>query len=132
LNTVAVQFLFDIDNMAFEYFLDERIRQRVEQAGRVDLTDKDALSLKRARSSNAFLLPVAVVVAVWSGVLQSFLAVFPAFIATFLANGYCEMCKMRDQGATPTATAIAIARVTGGVLCGVVVFLAFYALAYVI
>lgn len=118
--------------MAFKYFLDEEIRRRVEQDGRIELTGQDVVSLHRTRSAHAVLLPVAVMFAVWSGVLQSFLATFPAFLAILIASIYCELCNMRDQGETPAATAMAIAKAAGGVVCGFVVFMAWYALAFVV
>merc|ERR1712093_665666 len=67
LNTVAILFLCDIDNIAFDLVLGERVRARVEDAGHVELEDAEAAALARTKAVHVVLLVLAVLGGVWSG-----------------------------------------------------------------
>ena len=67
LNTVAILFLCDIDNIFFDLVLGERVRARVEDAGRVELGDAEATALARTKAVHVMLLVLAVPLSgVWS------------------------------------------------------------------
>lgn len=63
-NTVALLFLTDIDNVAYGLGLSERVRDRVEVAGRVELSESDLTWLVRAKIAHM----VAIVVGINAGV----------------------------------------------------------------
>ena len=67
LNTVAILFLADLDNIVFELGLSERWRSRMEEAGRVELTEAEARGLARTKVSHALLLTIFIpmTVLVW-------------------------------------------------------------------
>ena len=67
LNTVAILFLCDIDNIFFDLVLGERVPARVEDAGRVELDDAEASALARTKAVHVALLVLAVLGVVWSG-----------------------------------------------------------------
>ena len=62
--TQAVLFLCEIDNVAYRFALGERVRSRVETAGRLALTDDEKTALVRTKQLHlptiAVYLPVAV------------------------------------------------------------------------
>ena len=62
--TQAVLFLCEIDNVAYRFALGERVRSRVETAGRLELTDDEKTALVRTKQLHlptiAVYLPVAV------------------------------------------------------------------------
>jgi hypothetical protein len=66
-NTIAIVFLMEMDNMAFSLGLSERVRARVENAGRVDLNDAEAVALVRMKVVHATLIVALVVYGVLSG-----------------------------------------------------------------
>ena len=63
----AVLFLCEIDNVAYRFALGERVRSRVETAGRLELTDDEKTALVRTKQLHlptiAVYLPVAVIMA---------------------------------------------------------------------
>ena len=60
LNTVAILFLCDIDNIAFDLALGERVRARVEDAGRVELDDAELSALARTKAVHVVLIVLVV------------------------------------------------------------------------
>ena len=82
LNTVALLFLCDIDNIAFDLVLGERVRARVEDAGRVELTDLEATALARTKAVHVVLIVLGVLASVGLGEDGTFLA----WIALFLGG----------------------------------------------
>merc|ERR1711969_199542 len=67
LNSVAILFMCDIDNIAFALALGERVRARVEDAGRVVLGDGEASALAQTKAVHVALIVLAVLGGVWSG-----------------------------------------------------------------
>ena len=56
-----------IDNAAYAVGLSERVRTRVEEFGRVELRDIEAMALVQSKAVHVVLLVVVVPAAVWSG-----------------------------------------------------------------
>ena len=113
LNTVAILFLCDIDNIAFALALGERVRARVEDAGRVELDDDEASALARTKAVHVALIVLAVLGAVWSGEKA---AIFLPFLA-FLLGGVAEAFV---PGASAAETAKRVGKVLGAWLLGFV------------
>ena len=65
LNTVAILFLCDIDNIVFDLALGERVRARVEGAGRVELGSAEAAALTRTKAVHVALIVLAVLAGLW-------------------------------------------------------------------
>ena len=68
LNVVAVLFLCEVDNAMYMVALNERVRARVEDAGRVELTDEDVALLTRTKTSHLVTIVACNLVAVASKV----------------------------------------------------------------
>ena len=114
LNTVAILFLCDIDNIFFELVLGERVRARVEDAGRVELEDGEATALARTKAVHVALLVLAVLGGVWTG--HWAVAPLLAFLA-FLLGGVMEAFV---PGASAAETAKRVGKVLGAWLLGIV------------
>eukprot|EP01048_Picozoa_sp_COSAG05_P020480 COSAG05_NODE_3488_length_2030_cov_3.309684_2_plen_211_part_00 len=63
-NTVAVLFLCEIDNLAYMFGFSERMRTRVEDAGRLELTEGEARALARTKPVHAALIMSSVLLCV--------------------------------------------------------------------
>ena len=112
LNAVAILFLCDIDNIAFRMALGERVRARVEDAGRVVLTDAEASALARTKAVHVVLLVLSVLVAT----LQDGLALGLVFVA-FMLGGVAEAFV---PGAGVAETAKGVGTAVGAWLLGIV------------
>ena len=112
LNTVAILFLCDIDNIAFDLALGERVRARVEDAGRVELEDAEASALARTKAVHVALLVLGVLVGVWSG--DKDVASGLVFLA-FLLGGVAEAFV---PGASAAQTCKRVGKVLGAALLG--------------
>ena len=86
-NTVAILFLCDIDNIAFNVGLGERVRARVEAVGRVELQDVEATALTRTKVVHVILVVLVVSCSVWTKVF--ILAFYTSFLA-FVIGGVAE------------------------------------------
>lgn len=64
LNTVAILFMVEIDNVAYSIGLSERIRSNFEQHGRIKLEDADAVALVKSKATHVSLIVISVLVAV--------------------------------------------------------------------
>ena len=64
LNTVAVLFLLDIDDLAFRHGLDERTRKKAEENARVRVTDADERILNAVKLVCVLAIPATVFVGV--------------------------------------------------------------------
>ena len=113
LNTVAILFLCDIDNMAFDLVLGERVRARVEDAGRVELQQAEAEALARTKTIHVVLLVLAVLAVVWSGGDFWSNVLLPFFAFAF--GGLCEPFAVR---ATPSEGARRVGKVLGACVPG--------------
>ena len=65
-NTLAVLFLLDADNLVFAQFLGETTRAQVAAAGQIELSPGDTRLVSVTRQVHATLIPIAIIVAVWS------------------------------------------------------------------
>ncbi len=65
-NTLAVLFLLDADNLVFAQFLGEETRATVAAAGQIELSPGDVRLVSVTRQVHAALIPVAIILAVWS------------------------------------------------------------------
>ena len=89
LNTIAILFLCDVDNIVFSLALSERVRARVEDAGRVELGDVEAAALVRAKAVHVVLVVLAILGGVWSGDQVVAIALpFPAFLLGGVAEAF--------------------------------------------
>ena len=94
LNTVAILFMCDVDNIAFDLALGERVRARVEDAGRVELDDAEATALARTKAVHVALIVLAVLGAVFLGQGRPEATIFLPLRACGLGGG--------AAGAAPT------------------------------
>ena len=100
LNTVAVLFLCELDNVAFAVGLPEHIRSRVEKVGRVELAPADIEVI--AWSKAVHMVLVVVFIFVWiltasAGPMSPAQVVGIQFLP-FLLGGICD--ALRSPGAT--------------------------------
>ena len=123
LNTVAILFLCDIDNIFFDLALGERVRARVEDAGRVELEDAEASALARTKAVHVALLVLSVLGGVWSA--NVYAAIGLPFVA-FLVGGVVEAFA---PGAGAAETTKRVCKVVGEWLLGFCGFFAVVAIA---
>jgi hypothetical protein len=114
LNTVAMLFLCDIDNIAFDLALGERVRARVEATGHVELDDVEASALARTKAVHVALIVLVVVGVAWSGIPQVFLTFSP------LALPLGGVVEAFLPGAATAETAKRVGKVLGAWLLGCV------------
>lgn len=124
LNTVAILFMCDIDNIFFDLVLGERVRARVEDAGRVELGDGEASALTRTKAVHVALIVLGVLGAVWSGVDNISAKTGEGTLQTlpplaFLLGGLAEAFV---TGASVAETAKRVGKVLGAWLLGFVGF----------
>eukprot|EP01052_Picozoa_sp_SAG31_P008927 SAG31_NODE_459_length_15396_cov_5.092502_5_plen_489_part_00 len=55
-NTIAILFLADVDNLVYAFFLAERVRARLEDVGRVQLTADDLRPLQVTKIAHVFVV----------------------------------------------------------------------------
>ena len=89
LNTVAVLFLLEVDNITFDAALREQLRSRVEEEGHVELSDAQADALARTKPVHIVLIMAtllgAVAIGGATGDFKS-AAIFSTFLAFLLAG----------------------------------------------
>ena len=107
----------DIDNIFFDLVLGERVRARVEDAGRVELEDAEASALARTKVVHVALLVLAVLGTVWSG-SDAYAALYLPSLA-FLLGGVAEAFV---PGAGAVETCKRVGKVMGAWLLGFVGF----------
>lgn len=64
LNTVAILFITEIDNVTYTILLSEATRARVEKDGRVELQETEAAELQRSKAIHVVLLVLVVLIGV--------------------------------------------------------------------
>lgn len=97
LNTVAILFLSEIDNLSFAVALGEKVRSRVESAGRVQLGDKEISLLSTSKVLHIGVIVVMVLSGVRAGVDP-----FVPCVFTFLLGGLLETVMADFAGAAET------------------------------
>ena len=104
-----------IDNAAYAVGLSERVRTRVEEFGRVELRDAEAVALVRSKAVHVALVAGAMLAGVWSAnVMAAFLIAFPAF----WLGGVAEAVATPGAGAAEKAKGVG--KATGAVVLGFV------------
>jgi hypothetical protein len=63
-NTIALLFLLDLDNVVYMFGLDERTRTRVEKAGRVELNEEDARGIDRIKTAHLVIITLGLILGV--------------------------------------------------------------------
>ena len=117
LNTVAILFLCDIDDITFALALGERVRARVEDAGRVELGDAEASALARTKVVHVALLVLAVLGVVWLGDLGGGEVALLLPSLAFVLGGVAEAFV---PGASAAETTKRVGKVLGAALLGFV------------
>jgi hypothetical protein len=122
LNAVAVLFVCEVDNLSFSIGLGERMRSRVEAAGRIELTDAEAALLARSNAVHVLLVMVGMAGALFMFAQEKHYGasvMAPAFLS-FLAGGIAEV--LIEWGSAPGATAVqaavGLAKVFGSFVLG--------------
>ena len=95
LNTVAVLFLLDVDNIIFSTALSDKVRAQVEEAGRVQVTAAQATRMARTKLAHIVLVIGFVLVSV-STRLTYLKAGALAFVVMW-AGGMVEGCMAADS-----------------------------------
>jgi hypothetical protein len=117
LNTIAVLFLYDIDNIAFAQLLPERLRSQIERDGRLQLEDKDIVGMQVLRRTylpmiaGGVVLGVIVAAAKWN-VATSYTPMLVNFGSCWLAGTAAEVQLFGEKSVQEcgAATCAAIAR----------------------
>lgn len=94
-NTVALLFICDIDNIAFKFGLSERMRARVEEAGRVDLSDVEAFFLARTKIVHVLLITVCLL-AIIVGHMYELLQLEGTTLLVFWVGGIIEAVQTTE------------------------------------
>ena len=127
-------FLADIDNLLFAVLLPERMRARIEEAGRTELNDVEALALARTKTVHTTLALLAVLsIVTIGGAIGNAIGESGFWAATicvpflvFLAGGVVEAFGTER---TLGESSKEIAKTTGAWLLGAVVSFVLYVLS---
>lgn len=88
-STVAILFVTELDNLAFFVGVDERLRARIEIAGRVQLSDEMAEELAWTKKVFIFLMPLATLVApvmMKSGVQSNYIKAWMVTVGLYVGT----------------------------------------------
>jgi positive regulator of sigma E activity len=120
LNTVAILFMCDIDNICFNLALGERVRARVEDVGRVELGAAEASALARTTLVHVVLLVLSVCTLV---LFPKEMAANAAVVCTMLVFPLGGVVDAFVQGASAAETAKRLGKVLRAWLLGLCVYL---------
>jgi hypothetical protein len=113
LNTVAILFLAEIDNAIYKVGFSERVRTRVEEYGRVETSDREAVARVRSKQIHVVLITATVLVfCSGANILFTFLP-----LVSFWLGGVAE--ALIAPGADAAEKAREVAKVTGAAVLGV-------------
>ena len=115
-STVAVLFLYGIDNIADDHGLSEEARMRVEERGRVDLGAAEAAALVRTKAVHVGLIVLLVTCLVWSE--NIFVAVYLPLPAFWLGG----VAEAVGAGGGAAAMCKGVGKATGALVLGLVGF----------
>ena len=116
LNTVAVLFMCEIDNVAYSVGLSERVKTRIEQFGRVELGADEVARLVWSKATHVGLIVLAVLASVSS---RSYGLTFAFSYFAFWIGAVVEAV---GPGCLKEGTAATVAQTTGSCLLGIVMF----------
>ena len=88
MNTVAILFIFEVDNAMFTVGTAERVRTRVETVGRVEIQEAEARKLARTKWIYTGMVTIAVLAGVQLAVPMSKLTDNPVFAGVHLVNSF--------------------------------------------
>ena len=108
-----------IDNVAYTVGLSERVRTRVEEFGRVELRDVEAVALVRSKVVHVVLLVVAMPAIVFLGSWIAIL-VTPLPFLTFWLGGVAE--AIAKPGSEAAEKIKGVGKATGAVVLGFIGF----------
>lgn len=119
MNTVAILFMTDIDNLVFQFGLAEKARSRVEDAGRVELSESDAMALAHTKIIHSILLAVALLGGIWSAALgaSTFAILFLPFPAFWIGGVLEVLNKEGTTGKKLRRLVNLLAAFIGGPIC---------------
>jgi hypothetical protein len=108
---VAILFMCEVDNITYSLFLSERVRSRVEDAGRVELSDAEVAALVRTKVVHLVFLVVAVMASTLCAPLFGLDGTAARFLilAVFAAN----IGQAFQPGATPAEVGIQVGKKIG-------------------
>ena len=90
-NTIAVLFICEVDNLSYQFGLAERHKERVDKHGHVELTDDELSQLSRTK---ALCIPITVV-------LTAYLVTNGASVFAMLSgNGVAALFKLSELAFT--------------------------------
>eukprot|EP01052_Picozoa_sp_SAG31_P076444 SAG31_NODE_35719_length_320_cov_1.117647_1_plen_104_part_01 len=90
-NTVAILFITEVDDICFSIGLSERLRSRVESAGRVSLSADKAVQLVQTKTVHTVVWVLIILFTIFEGSGQF---IFPA-VGTLL-GGLAELAQRQD------------------------------------
>ena len=127
LNTVAILFLLEIDNIAFAMGMSERMRRKVEDVGRVTLTDDDAVALVQTKT----LYIILVVIIVLAGVSARWRSGSAHLVYSFLLFWIGGVVEAFLSGTTVADKAKGAGLATGAAILGLISFIGFFSISFV-
>ena len=110
LNSLAVLFLLDLDNMVFKIGLNEKTRTYLEKHARVPLTSAASKLLHRQKVCYLVVVPITVMAGIWTGIDwgPEFGFVIPFMVSTFLASILDSLLCVTLAGSCAERAAIAL------------------------
>ena len=78
-NTIALLFLCEIDNVAFALGLSSRVRTRLQEVGRIELSAREEARLERSKAAHGCVLVSVMLAGVWLKWSKGFPVIFAAF-----------------------------------------------------
>ena len=131
LNSIAVLFLFAVDTIAFTHLLNEKLRARVLECGRVELTDENAEELRAMTRAFGPLAAFGLLVSIWVAGDQgnSYMPIFVNFAFLPLCHFAVEM-QLPSRPVAERAKAIGLTTVKA--FASTMLFVAVYGLANVL
>lgn len=117
-NTVAVLFLCEIDNFTYVTLLNERVRSRIEERGRLELCDTEVKALARSNAAHVGFLMVNVSAFVWVANTEFMLIPLSAFWLAAMVEVFFDHFELKANGSL-VQTCARIAKVTGAWSLGI-------------
>lgn len=114
----------EIDNAAYSIALSERVRRRVEQNGRIDLSDGEAAELARIKTVHASLIAVTMVLSILTANGDA------TFYLAFLVFWLGGVAEAVGPGGPAGVIGKRVGKVTGACVFGTFTFGVFKTLAF--
>lgn len=96
-NTIAILFLTEVDNITYHLALSERAKQRVDEAGHVQLTDADEKKLSRTKPCCIAIILAGITLAIFKRSMAT--CFFYGFFIAWLCKA-SEVLSMQGSSAT--------------------------------